>query len=412
MVAASLFMIAQYPNIRINFGLGGDALAGFMIGYCLLGICSQLISVNLYAFCASSPERRTKVERVQKITVALALAALAYFVLTMGDIAAALRGFFGGDFWNYIPVLGWCRAITAFASVGNWGMALLFVGLMLLACGGCVMFLVRTNSDYYEDVLVSAEAARDAASAAKSGRFSLGSGTVSKRVKREMRPLRGEGAWAFMYRILRERSRRGSGVFDMPMIGAAAVPLLSRVIFGTELVSGEGGMWPVFAMAAYLMIFLMLTNTVAQEFARPYLHIAPAGSFVKLVAICVPHVLKQGLDAVVFAIVSYFTFNLPVQDAVLAGLTYWSIAAVYTAGVLLVQKLLGRYKTASVVMILYILILLLLVAPGIVGAILLRGIVGTVMSYFVCIAWNVFRNTGDCGHLQQSDRQSGILRAI
>lgn len=401
MVAASLFMIAQYPNIRINFGLGGDALAGFMIGYCLLGISSQLISVNLYAFCASSPERRTIVERVMKILAILALLALAYYVFTKGDVGTALREFFGGDFWNFVPILGWCRAITAFASVGQWGMALLFMGLMLLACGGCVMFLVRTNSDYYEDVLVSAESARDAATAAKSGRFSFGSGTVSKRVKREMAPLRGEGAWAFTYRILRERSRKGSGFFDMPMIGAAAIPLLSRVIFGTELVS-ESGMWPVFAMAAYIMIFLMLTNTVAQEFARPYLHLAPAGSFVKLVAICVPHVLKQGLDAVVFAIVSYFAFNLPVQDAVLAGLTYWSIAAVYTSGVLLVQKLLGRYKTASVVMILYILILLLLVAPGIVGAIILQGMFGTLLSYCVCIAWNVIATlaiVGICSNL-------------
>ncbi|MEL7610063.1 MAG: putative ABC exporter domain-containing protein [Bacillota bacterium] len=387
MVAASLFMIAQYPNIRINFGLGGDALAGFMIGYCLLGLCAQLISVNLYAFCASSPERRSTVERVLKIPVILVLAGLAYFVFTKGDVGTALRTFFGGDFWNFVPVLGWCRAIVAFASVGNWGLALLFVGLMLLACGGCVMFLVRTNSDYYEDVLVSAESARDVAAAAKSGRFSFGSDTVSKRVKREMAPLRGEGASAFFYRILRERSRKGSWFLDMPTAGAAAVPLLARVIFGTELVA-EAGMWPVFALVAYIMIFLMLTNTVAQEFARPYLHIAPAGSFAKLAAICAPHVLKQGLEAFVFAVVSYFAFSLAPQDAVFAGLTYWSIAALYTSGILLVQKLLGGYKTAAVVMILYILILLVLVAPGIVGAIILQGLIGTILGYCVCIAWN------------------------
>ena len=49
LVLASVCMLAQYPNLRMNCGLGGEAVAGLMIGYILVGVFCQLFSANLYA---------------------------------------------------------------------------------------------------------------------------------------------------------------------------------------------------------------------------------------------------------------------------------------------------------------------------------------------------------------------------
>ena len=102
LVLASVCMLAQYPNLRMNCGLGGEAVAGLMIGYILVGVFCQLFSANLYALCAARPQWRKRVDAMLKGFMVLLAIGVVIFAMRGGDFVSALVHFFGSDAWNYV----------------------------------------------------------------------------------------------------------------------------------------------------------------------------------------------------------------------------------------------------------------------------------------------------------------------
>lgn len=93
LVLASVCMLAQYPNLRMNCGLGGEAVAGLMIGYILVGVFCQLFSANLYALCAARPQWRKRVDAMLKGFMVLLAIGVVIFAMRGGDFVSALVHF-------------------------------------------------------------------------------------------------------------------------------------------------------------------------------------------------------------------------------------------------------------------------------------------------------------------------------
>ena len=94
-------------------------------------------------------------------------------------------------------------------------------------------------------------------------------------------------------------------------------------------------------------------------------------------------------DAVIFAVLSVVLMETPLWEAVLGGITYWSIGVLFTAGVLLIQRVLGNLKNKVLIVLLYMFILILLVVPGIVLAMVLESTLGSAVGYLLSIVWNL-----------------------
>lgn len=384
LVLASLCLVAQYSNIRINFGLPAGTIGYLMLAYVLCGVCGQVFSADIYAWCAENPARRKRAERlVRRLGILLAMLMIVYGINAEKSVPETLRSFFGADWWNYVPVIGWSRAIVCCGAAGETGGVILYGVLMLLACFCSVIWLMRANSDFFEDVLLSAENAYTVQTAAKEGRMAS-VGQVSERSRRTMRPLRGHGAAAFFYRALREKQRGSLWFLDAATLTAIAAP-----VFGRAVGEMEAGLWPPLLMAAYLLIFLGMNNSIAQELTHPYIYLAPAGSFRKLAAISLPAVIKYAVDAAIFAALCAVVLKCAPQTALFGGVVYWSIGVLFTAGVLIVQRLLGKLRTKILVVLLYMLILILLAAPGIVLAMTLESALGGAWGYLLSAAWNL-----------------------
>ncbi len=374
LVLASAFLLFQFPNLRNGFGLDGKAMAGMMAAYVGLGVASQMIAVNIYAYCASAPQRRARVEGVLKGIMAALVLAVGYSALRSGDVWGALRAALGASWWDYIPVVGWARGAAMAFAIGRWGIALVEMVLLVGASFACILLMQRAGMDYFEDVLVSAEQTYQKKQAAKEGRLFSGSQEVSKRVKREAGALGGHGAWAFTHRIFREQSRRGiiSWLLDLNTLCAIGAPLMSLLfIQGAE--EAEAGMWSALSMAAYLMLFFNLNSSFNRELTVPYIYLAPGKAFTKLLAIVTPNVLKGLLDGAIFGVALLLLLHVPVVAAIAAFLCYASIAWLYTAGLVLIERVLGGNKNKVLIVLVYFLGLLLLIAPGLVLAILLSA---------------------------------------
>ena len=387
LVLASVCMLAQYPNLRNGCGLGGEAVAGLMLGYIFVGVFCQLLSANLYALCAAHPQWRKRIDAMLKGFMVLLAVGVVVFAMRGGDVFSALIGFFGSDAWNYVPALGFDRAIALYSAVGQWGMALLYVFLSLLCCGAMVLWLVRSDADYYEDVLFAAEHAYNVKAAAKEGKV-VSTGTVSKRVKRELAPLRGHGASAFFYRAMREQSRKSLWLFSLSTIAALAGP-----IFGAFMLRAEGPdpdwLWFVLFFSAYMLVFLSMTNSVPRELTQHYLFIVPAWPVAKLAAICAPQLIKHAADTVVFLLATALLLHPTIPELLGAGLFYLSLGAVFASGMLLIERLLGKLKSKVLIILLYFTILILLVLPGAVAAILISGAFSVLAGCALGALWNV-----------------------
>lgn len=389
LVFASLFLIAQYANLKTNFGLGTEALIGMIIGYILAGILSQLLSANLYAYCASHPKRRRVVDNVLRIILIALVIGFVAFVIHTGDALGALHGFFGGDWWNYVPVLGWARAIALYTAAGDWTTAFVYMGLMLLAFGGLVFWLARSDADYYEDVLTATENVQAMKEAAKEGRM-ISAGKVSKRVKRDMGELSGKGASALFYRAMRERRRRSNWMLSLTTIAAAVAPCFG-MIFLSDVSANDIGLWPVLYFAAYLLIFLSMGDNVSHELTRHYPFVIPASPFCKLAAISIPRLFMFAVDSLVFFAVILLVLRPGIMEAVFATFAYFSIGAVFTSGMLLIEKLLSGMKLKIAIILVYMIIFILLMLPGFIAGTVLSDTIPACFyfGYFVSAIWNL-----------------------
>ncbi len=207
------------------------------------------------------------------------------------------------------------------------------------------------------------------ADAAKQGRlFKPMSGEVSKRIKREGPPLKGRGASALFYRIQRERSRENRFAVDFITVAALFMPLLYSALPTEEF----GNLWFLFLMGAYFLIFLNLKSEVPAEFAHPYLYVLPDTSARKLMFMMLPRALSQLINAAVFGASCLFFLHVGPLEAIAAALVFWGLnGCLFSSASLLSQRLLGRFKSMPVIILLYLAMVILLIAPGAIGAILL-----------------------------------------
>lgn len=385
LVLASAFLLFQFPNMRTNFGITGGGFWGLVLGYVGAGVATQLFSVNIYTFCAGKPGRRTAVERGLNAVLLLLVALLVIDVVRGGSILQSLSAVLGADWWNFVPVVGWARGCAVSIAQSDWGMGLLFFALLVVFSMGCVALMQRSGSEYFEDVLYSAQTAYQKRQAAREGRVEQQGETVNRRIKRDNAPLKGKGASAFFFKRLREQSRQGIGMFlDLTAAAAFLMPVISMFFMGDELISGAE-LWPVLIMAAYLLIFLGLTGGIGKELSIVYLYLVPATNFQKLMAVIAPDFIKGLVNGLAFAASAMLILRAPILNALSAGLAYASINILYSAGLILIERVLGGSKNKVLIMFIYILGLMFLVAPGVVLSIIIGGNTGNL----VWAAWDI-----------------------
>ena len=387
LLAASIFMIFQYPNMRNAAGLDGYALLGLMASYALIGFSSQILSALLYAFCAGSSKKRNYVNYALSLICVGIVGGFLLFLPGRGDMQTALTQYFSADAWNYFPFVGWARGLAVSFASYQWAGAMLYTVLLLLGTLVCALLLQRTNMDYFEDVLLAAERANQKQEDAKAGRFTS-QGEVSAKIKRDKGPLYGAGALAFTGRILREQSRSGVFLLDLYSLGAFAGPIMAMLFMPREVLN-DGWLWGVLNMSVWMMIFLNMTGGIGRELQYPVLYLAPVNAWNKLMAVLLPQLLKAVVDGVLFAILGVLLFHGTFLEGVTAVLCYASISLLYMAGMLIVERVLGPNKNKALIITVYIVLLLLLVMPGMIGSMILSESIPGIMTYFIFTAWNI-----------------------
>lgn len=401
-MAGFVFLLFYSGMLIESFGITAGGVVLLILGTVALLLVVQVLGLALYCWTGGSPARRRAV-KIGLLSVPAAVLLLAYLVSRReGGTVEALYAAAASPVLEAVPLVGWTKGAVFALMAGNGRAAVIYLALLVALFALILMLLFRTDADYYEDVLQSAETTFELRRSMKEKRTA----DVRSRRKKKVGKTgigRGWGANAFFYKHLCE-ARRGS---RFVLLGSSTV-ILSLVAFGMTavmtLLGNNNGMpaptdvilASVLGAGVYLLFFMSAAGDWSRELAKPYLYLVPEDPFKKLFWAGMTTVLKPALDGLVVFSVLCAALRANPLTALACILGYAGFGFLFTAGNVLGRRVLGSVPNRGALMALYMLLILVITAPGLAGSIAVMVALGESLSgaaplliALPCVLWNV-----------------------
>lgn len=372
------FLIFYIATLTKNFGISGWEAAVLIVSFVLLLFLSQVLSLLVYSYANGSPVRRSAVRAVVwSLPVAAVLIAGAVILKNGGGMEAAL-GAVSSPALEFLPLAGWMKGAVFAASEGVWAWFAVYASLLAATLVLSIVCYWKSNPDYYEDVLQNAETVFELKQSVKERRTLTASRTENVKV-RKTGIGGGWGANVFFYKHLCEAHRKNrfavvrlstllllAGnlilVFAMQAIGRSQNdPAPSYVIMAAGT-----------ALSIYFLFFMNAAGDWSRELMKPYIFLVPANPFQKLIWACMTTLAKPMIDGLIVFSAAALAAGANFPTGAICVLLYASFGFFFTASNILAQRVFGGMANKGVVLMLYMLLLILIAAPGIVGGVLLH----------------------------------------
>ena len=366
-----LFQASSLANFGIDYGGVLLTFGGFLLSIVVLTTASLLI----YSVTNGNAVRK----RMVKGLLVLLFLPLAVFLTVQyfatGNIFAALTTAIHSPFLRFVPVAGWTAwGITAFLS-GETVTGLVFFGFNLLLCAGMIAYILLSNPDYYEDVLVATETAYEKKRAAADG--NLGTATASARkVSVTKTGIPGRGAAAIFGKHMRESFRENRfGILTLPSALIAAGAIIATLFVRDLSIILQILMW--------MQIMLIGTGRGLKETYSHYIYLIPESSFKKILWSNM-EIMAQTLaeSVLIFGIGGALIKAQPMYI-----LVYIILYTLFSLLLLGVNYLSMRFLTANIgaglLILIYYIAVLLAMAPGLALAIVIGIAVGGETGFFI-----------------------------
>lgn len=358
-----LFLLFQYGWMRNVYGVNFGFLLGVVLGYGITVFCGQLTAMVIYVNTVGSPARKRATQWTMVGVCVLAAGYLLYHAYAgrtdiLGSVVAAAQGLPLAAF----PVAGWAAMLIRGIAEGN---ILLIIGMLAL-CAAYIVLITRwmtsSQQDYYEDVLQATERSFTAITASKEGKASESLPTQVKVGKTGLGG--GWGPSAFFYKQKLESRRARRFILD-PM---SLIMLAASLAFAFFL-RGEDSLLGVFVFVTYMQFFTVSTGRWVRELLLPYVYMAPGSSFQKLLYCLVESLKKIAVEAVLMAVGMMLILGLSPVETIAFALARISFGMLFTAGMIVVERLFTGITLKWLVMIVMVVTELLVAIPGIVFAV-------------------------------------------
>lgn len=360
---AGLFLIYQYGWMRNLYGVGMGFILFLVLAYAATVFCAQLTAMVVYVY-TSGHEKRKKA--VMWTLVAVCVAAVGYVLyhalIGQQDLIGSIVSATNGLPLALFPVSGWLTQFVVGATGGNWVLAIAMAAVVVVYIAGMTRWMTSTQADYYEDVLQATERTFSAITSAKQGKAAE---ALPENIRVGKEGLRaGHGASAFYYKLRLESRRARVFILD-PM----SLIMLAMALVFAFFMRNMGGIYAAFIFATYLQFFTVSTGRWVRELLLPYVYLVPDSAFKKLLYCLMDTFQRQAVEAILMAVGMFFILGLTPLEAICFAIARLSFGILFTAGLLLVERLFSGVRAKWLVMIVMILCELLLAVPGIALAI-------------------------------------------
>lgn len=381
-ILIGIFLLFQYTILHTTWGLSYWHLILLLLAYSANFFFGQVLGMTIYCATVNDENRRKVLKGIVYFLLILYVGLIGYVMLTNaseGYLKAAVLAFSKVGPW--FPFSGWLclafRGVLMASSLDG------FLGLGLCAAGLTVMVfaLEKIQPDYYEDVLQTAETTYTAALASKSGKVA---DAAPKKVKLGKTGIgKGWGASAFYYKHLLENRRAAVALFSPMELMFLAMTVLFAFFMGRG--DSETGIVAVLAFSAYMQVLSVSMGRMVRELSRPWVYLVPEKSLSKLIW-CMAESLRSSVaDALVFAVaVGLVLGQPPLMILVLFAYRYCFTVLFLSANVLM-QRLFGSLQSKALTLVFFIVLVLLMAAPGIALGILVQMLHASVWSFLLAM---------------------------
>lgn len=387
-------LLYQYSWLNQRYGISILLLVYALLGYGLCIFAAQFLALLIYSVSAGSDT----VKKILKSIIYALLVMLGVYVLLpllqngKFDLAL-LTSRINSPFLDYAPILGWVRYGVVSLMKGDILASLKGFGVYFGALLIMIFAFVKYQSDYYEDVLVSAETNYNAQTAAKEGKLAE---SAPKNVKLGKTGLSGSSAGVFFYKHLVEARRARVFIIDaMGLTGIVSALLFSFFMSGAVELTSAYAVIPTLAFSTYMQMFTIGTGRWGRELLKHYVYLVPESSFKKLLGICAQTLLNSLLEAALMFAAVGLLLKLPIAVIILCVFMRSAYAFLFMSCDTLTERVFGGALPKMVELLLYMLFFIVLSAPGIIGGVVVGGFfaysetIAVIVGLSVVVAWNV-----------------------
>lgn len=370
---ASLFILYQIPNLRNMLGYGLKEILSLFFIYMILVIFNQLLSIGVYIYTNGNESRKNLVKSfIYGYLAAVAIIAFIMIRKEQTGILEALYRMTESKWFGFMPVAGWAIMFFKGVLTGSAADIVISLGLFILVGAIFIVMLTGRDTDYYEDVLYSTEAAYQKLMYAKGERNVT---TVSTNVNRKIKISdndhgikKGKGASVFMYKHLLEMKRSSNFIF---IDGYTIFATIGAGIAGYFLHDAQKS-YIIMIVLIYIQYFFTLFGRLSIELIKPYIYLIPEPSFKKLIAASASSLLKPCVDAVLIFGVLGVTQGSGLLQCIFMALAYAASGTVFVGLTVVYQRLFGGQPNVVARLFVSILLLGAVIAPGVVASLMVE----------------------------------------
>lgn len=243
----------------------------------------------------------------------------------------------------------------------------------MLLFAALAFFLCLYRVDYYEDVLLFSEEQAKVKEKAKTGEVAEGKIRSSQKSRRTGR-LKGKKASALLYKHLLENRRTGIWMFDMMSLVQIGVGLgfllIMKVTMGKE---GDAAvlMTSLLCFSAYFQMFTTGAGRWGKELTKQFIYLIPDSPFRKLAYACGESVWKNFLEGILLFVVGGLLAGADFISILMCIIVRTSLSLLFIAGNVLMERLFGDMTSKGLIVMLYFILSILLLIPGVVAGLAL-----------------------------------------
>ncbi|MCL2694599.1 MAG: putative ABC exporter domain-containing protein, partial [Oscillospiraceae bacterium] len=381
---AGIFVLFMGGLLAI-FGIGFGGVLLTFFGVVLSMVVLSVVSLIIYSLTNGNKKRKLA---AKIIAVMFYLPAVIYFALSFmntGDTMTALGDVILSPFMAFVPVAGWMSAgISAFL-LGDMLSGFSFVGMNILLGVGLVVYIMLSKPDYYEDALVSTETLYEKLRAINDG--DLNAATVGNRkVKVTKTGVSGIGASTLFYKHVRESFRENRFGFITIWSLYIAVIAIAVTFFTKDIIL-------VLQILMWLQIFKIGVGRGIKELYTHYIYMLPEPSFNKIIWSSMEVMFRTLIESVlIFGIGGVLA---GINIAVILGciVTFTMFSFLLVGSNYLSMRTIGENLNKGLMLSLYFLGLAVIMAPGLIPALIIGygigGVAGTVVGLIILTAWEL-----------------------
>jgi hypothetical protein len=358
-VLVLLWLGFQAINLQGIFAITGNGFLAFAAGAFLLTCYMPVVSMLIYGRNLRNPSSRVWLRRcLNGAIIAIAAVTTAAVIIT-ADPIEAFHLVFDHPAIRYIPIIGWIRTLMTSAYLGadlyTWvSLGLSVVGLLVF-----VRHMLKSDLDFYEDVLLVTERKETAIEQKKKGQSPFH--THTGKVRRTKSFYHGYGASALFYRHMLEYRKTGFLFFDKSTLLVAFIALVA----GYLLRGNPMGVFFLLYISLYLLFFLSLAGKWEQELSKPYIFLMPARPMVKIWYATAAVHAKHLVEGLILFLVAGWYFGVPVISRCLLALCYVGFGGLYLYTGILFHRWIGRLSDTILMRVVVFILILTVAGPAI-----------------------------------------------